>query len=143
MSLLLNQREESMEKDRGSCKVCGNTFNTVTRNVNSLYCSDRCRNKSYRDKHKDAPHGIMARYKSSAKERGFEFSLTVQDFKDSMSADCGDKLIKAAFDRVDSSIGYVPDNIVPCCWECNAMKRARTSDDFLSRCKRITERHNQ
>jgi hypothetical protein len=33
-------------------------------------------------------------------------------------------------DRVDSTRGYEPDNVVPCCFVCNNAKRTMTASDF-------------
>jgi len=35
-------------------------------------------------------------------------------------------------DRVDSSRGYVDDNVVPCCRDCNRGKMERSVDDFIA-----------
>jgi hypothetical protein len=40
-------------------------------------------------------------------------------------------------DRIDSSKTHTPDNVVPCCWDCNDMKKDRTRDEFISHIKRI------
>lgn len=40
-------------------------------------------------------------------------------------------------DRIDSSKTHTPDNIVPCCWDCNDMKKDRTQEEFLLHIKRI------
>lgn len=34
-------------------------------------------------------------------------------------------------DRLDSSMGYTPDNCVPCCWECNNMKGASLTEEEM------------
>lgn len=40
-------------------------------------------------------------------------------------------------DRIDSSKGHSPDNIVPCCWDCNEMKGDRTYEEFIAHITRI------
>lgn len=35
-------------------------------------------------------------------------------------------------DRLDTSQGYAPGNVVPCCGDCNWAKRARTRPEFLA-----------
>jgi hypothetical protein len=44
-------------------------------------------------------------------------------------------------DRVDSNKGHTPDNIVPCCTDCNKAKLTMTKEDFLSLIKLIHDRH--
>ena len=48
----------------------------------------------------------------------------------------------SGIDRVDNSRGYEEDNVVPCCKNCNAAKRDRTADEFLSWANRIVN-HNK
>jgi hypothetical protein len=43
----------------------------------------------------------------------------------------------SGIDRVDNSKGYTPVNSVPCCWECNRMKRDYTCPDFIERASKI------
>jgi len=40
-------------------------------------------------------------------------------------------------DRIDNSKGHDLDNIVPACWRCNEMKKARHRDDFLNHIETI------
>jgi len=44
-------------------------------------------------------------------------------------------------DRVDSNLGYVPENCVPCCKFCNYAKHNRSKEDFLTWLRRAYE-HN-
>ncbi len=47
----------------------------------------------------------------------------------------------AILDGIDSSKGYVKDNIVPCCSTCNHMKWNLSAKDFIARAKKIAERN--
>lgn len=40
-------------------------------------------------------------------------------------------------DRVDNTKGYIIDNVVPCCWECNTMKMSLSIDEFVDRITRV------
>lgn len=42
-------------------------------------------------------------------------------------------------DRVDSSKGHTPDNVVPCCWDCNRMKGTLSLSDFISHIEMIAQ----
>lgn len=46
-------------------------------------------------------------------------------------------------DRVDPSVGYVPENCVSCCMECNWSKSDKTLAQFVEMCYRVTERFNR
>jgi hypothetical protein len=43
-------------------------------------------------------------------------------------------------DRVDNTLGYIKDNIVPCCFICNHAKSDIELDNFITWVKKITER---
>lgn len=42
-------------------------------------------------------------------------------------------------DRIDSSIGYIESNVVPCCKYCNTAKNTMSINDFLNWVKRVYE----
>lgn len=69
------------------------------------------------------------RVKSRCKARGIEFTLSKEQWKELIVKPCyycGKDLssIKkgSALDRMDNNIGYLPDNVVPCCESCNYIK---------------------
>lgn len=82
-----------------------------------------------------------SKYKQSAKTRGYEFSLTVDEFKLLLADKChycgtGGKV---GVDRIDNSIGYVFKNCVPCCWECNKFKGGINKEKFESMVHKIAK----
>lgn len=44
-------------------------------------------------------------------------------------------------DRIDSNLGYVIGNCVPCCTMCNRMKLAHSQEDFFLQIKRVYDKH--
>ena len=40
-------------------------------------------------------------------------------------------------DRIDPDIGYEVNNIVPCCWRCNATKHRMGYDEFVDWVRRV------
>jgi hypothetical protein len=86
-------------------------------------------------------------YKTSAKHRELEFSLTKEEFKILTKGDCyycgghpdgirkrkdsNGGYIYNGIDRVNNNLGYVSGNVVSCCKWCNIAKSTRGSDDFL------------
>lgn len=79
-------------------------------------------------------------YKQKAKKRNIVFSLDEKTFSALISRPCyycgeidkksnyktGEKFNLNGLDRVDTSIGYIKGNVVPCCWKCNAAKKNTT-----------------
>jgi hypothetical protein len=43
----------------------------------------------------------------------------------------------SGIDRVDNSLGYQPDNVVPCCPTCNRAKDTMSVNDFLNWARRV------
>jgi len=93
-------------------------------------------------------------YKRNAKMRGFEWSLTVAQFRQLTSGPCFYCGIEPAqmkysesedtgtyiyngIDRLDNTNGYILDNCVPCCGICNYAKANRHVSEFLAWAERI------
>jgi len=47
--------------------------------------------------------------------------------------------LRNGVDRVDNDRGYEPDNVVACCWPCNAAKSTHPAETFLAHCARLVE----
>lgn len=80
-------------------------------------------------------------YKCSAIKRGLMFKITFPEFLDIINQPCyycgGEGY---GIDRLDSSIGYLKDNITSCCSMCNYMKSTYTKNEFIERCIKISDR---
>lgn len=88
-------------------------------------------------------HGRFITYRSSARKRELVFTLTEEEVKNIVSQPCfycnTFKNVTSGIDRVDSSIGYILENCVPCCFMCNRMKSNYSAEDFVEHCKQIAE----
>lgn len=97
---------------------------------------------------------LYAKYKSSAKKRGREFSLTKEEFhrltclnchycgsppsnhyrdwQKEADAEWAEKgaILYNGIDRVNNDRGYVCDNVVPCCFVCNRAKHTMSEEEF-------------
>jgi len=89
---------------------------------------------------------LYANYKSQAKKHSKEFKLSKEDFKTLVNSDCyycgeipflvrGNKTMSMTkplngIDRLDSSKGYVKDNVVSCCIICNRAKNTLSVEKF-------------
>ena len=91
------------------------------------------------------PKKIYKSYKKSAKTRKFEFKLTLEEltslilencyycgssFKNAQALTCGRIFRYNGIDRIDNTKGYLPDNVLTCCHNCNTMKNDMTIEDF-------------
>ena len=101
---------------------------------------------------------IYSNYRCKARRRGLEFNITEEEF-DKIAQNncfyCGISPSNHAYnrqpykggykynglDRIDNNLGYMIDNIVPCCKDCNLAKRELSQSEFFEMVKRIYERH--
>lgn len=102
---------------------------------------------------------LYHQYIKDAKRRNIEFDLGIETFTSLTKSNCkycgiepsnqfykknkglisGMGYMYNGLDRVDSSKGYVTENVVPCCWKCNQAKSNYSKDDFLDWVKRVYE----
>lgn len=144
-----------------NCKCdCGN--NTIVSGANlrgktvfSCGClaKELLAKRSKKKKGESALSNKYYSYKVKAKERGFTFNLTKEQFKEIVDKNCyycneipsnisksrtnnGDYIYNG-IDRVDNSIGYLYKNCVPCCGMCNTMKRHYSLEEFKNKIIKI------
>lgn len=78
-------------------------------------------------------------YRTNAKGRGIVWGLSRDRFRVLIAAPCRYCGLGGAggVDRANNSRGYVPDNSVPCCAQCNYAKRDQSVDEFLRWIERV------
>lgn len=99
---------------------------------------------------------LFRHYKRSAKKRGYNFELTIEQFAEITKKDCyycgtkpnqiakhyscfGDYIYNG-IDRIDNNKGYTIENVVSCCKQCNFAKRDLTTKEFKDWIKNIYEK---
>ncbi len=89
---------------------------------------------------------VLTSYRYGAKRRKIVYGLTGEETWDLVHQDChycgaipgrvitcaGGSYSVGGIDRVDSSRGYFPDNVVPCCTVCNIAKLDFSEEEFLA-----------
>jgi len=146
---------------------CGNTFFAITGNLNYRHvksCGCYIKEKNIESSKAAArklqlPQGEAAfrscygAYKHGAKVRNIDFEIDIETFKNLTQQPCsycgqlpsnvykankytGDYIYNG-IDRVDSSKGYVKENLCTCCKTCNFAKRTMEKDEFLQWIKRV------
>ena len=80
-------------------------------------------------------------YKKRAIKKGIEFDIPEEYYKNVMNDRCYYCKIdsETGLDRVYNETGYIMQNIVSCCSECNYMKFDMKLDDFIEHCSKISE----
>jgi len=125
-----------------------------------LFCSQKChgehrsRHAIYQTKNyspnRNPSNVLFTNYKTVAKKRGFDFSLTKEQFLKLIKQNCFycgsppqrrkhyDSYYNAnGVDRMDNERGYDVENVVPCCLVCNRMKLHLPITIFLEHIKKI------
>jgi len=95
--------------------------------------------QKYREQILSRPSFKLYGYKKSAKERGYEFNLSTEDFNKLLLENCHycGKEKSNGVDRKENSLGYFAENVVPCCKTCNFMKRDLSYREFKEHIKKI------
>lgn len=136
-----------------SCECGGNTTTTGVKlrsgHTKTCGCSRNSPNPNARFL------AIYQTYKIRANKKKIDFSLNENSFKELITNNCHycneppNNLSKLklktylepfyynGIDRVDSSKGYVLNNCVPCCEQCNRMKLDWTQEEFLKQIEAI------
>ena len=88
---------------------------------------------------KYSPATALYQYKTRACHKDFEFEMTDEEFFHLIELECfycgtenGNGI-----DRVDNAIGYIRDNVVPCCKTCNYIKGNYSKNFFLAHVMKI------
>ena len=92
---------------------------------------------------REHPRRCYYEYKSGAKRRKLSFNLTFKEFTTFWQQPCyycGENIKTIGLDRVDNSLGYSLNNVVPCCTKCNRMKMKEDRTSFIERCSKIALR---
>ena len=141
------------------CIKCHNVFpieNFYMAKETKIY-SARCKKCDLKDhkrrfnsSYKTRATTLFNAAKSRSKQRNIPFSITKKDIilqyelqkgicyysGRNLSPVAGDENVMS-IDRIDPILGYIPTNIVICCWRVNKMKNDFPSSDFLTLCRDV------
>ena len=137
LSYCRKSRENKKMKDfEGFNKHNSNTHKVWTHN-----------NPEKISKHKDTikkkPEYKFGVYACSAASRNLDFKLNFEYCEFAFNSECFYCNFKSnegylnGIDRIDSAIGYIEDNCVPCCEMCNMMKWVLSVNFFFGICRNI------
>jgi hypothetical protein len=138
-----------------SCKSCRNKYNKqLSLNPTEKFILGRI---EQRKKHK--LNSVFLTSRGNAKKRGLEHNITKQDIEELFKHQKGlcyytnkpmykdirglsDNNDGISIDRIDSSKGYIKDNIVLCRWIINRMKNDIDFKTFKEEVKNINDKFN-
>jgi hypothetical protein len=102
---------------------------------------------------------LYAQYRHKAKERGYEWALSLDQFRFLVTSKCyytgrepqqlftpkgkdpSPSILWNGIDRVDNAKGYTVENCVPAWGVVNKMKLTLTKDEFLAICREVSNQH--
>lgn len=127
------------------CSGCGRTTTTTWQAIRLKGCFTCSMMRTRKDEEHVNATTRMHSWKKGAAVRGLEWGLTFEHVKEIVRSPChycgivrGNSTRKRNYthtyngpDRVDNSLGYTIDNVVPCCGICNRAKQAMSYDDFV------------
>jgi 5-methylcytosine-specific restriction endonuclease McrA len=141
---------------RESCLLDGNTWSCGCLRGQRIHSDTNPSLSLLRDTWEAATVWRLYQYKHSAKNRGLDFSIPDSVFIDLVQKSChycgappsniakvstrkhrNGEVIYSGLDRIDNTKGYTPENVVPCCINCNRAKRTMTRDAFLTWVSRV------
>jgi len=92
-------------------------------------------------------HVALSQYSARANKKNIPFHIHSGQFRDLIKQDCyicGKSAIagvhQTGIDRFDNTLGYITENVRPCCRECNYMKNDYSYDAFIAKLKQVYER---
>lgn len=119
-----------------ACKDCQTNFRKLN------YEPDPVVRNNKRRKYRKSLQSKFNTLKYSSKFRNIEFDLSFEEYKALVKFDCAycDKPLPTqgyGIDRVDSSLGYISGNLLPCCKKCNTIKGNSELPDLLAHIKQM------
>ena len=97
-----------------------------------------------------AKHAVYSQYKSAAKRRGYAFNLSRFEFVEFLEKDCfycgaspsmthDNGYQYNGIDRMNNTIGYIPENCASCCRDCNIAKHTMSVKEFTTWACRVAK----
>ena len=121
----------TLDKLQSQCKACCSVKTKVYRSTHKIAHNNYIRT---------APRAKFNAYKAGAKQRKLPFSLSFTEFLafwQNPCYYCKDAIAVIGIDRINNTLGYSLNNIVPCCRICNRMKLKMTQKAFITHCEKI------
>ncbi|AGE54739.1 hypothetical protein PBCVKS1B_638L [Paramecium bursaria Chlorella virus KS1B] len=137
-----------------NCRSCCGVCNNMKRCLDALTFVERCSQVSLHNGH----HGVMCDFWCDIKGSSYsvykrrnnhkDFQLTEEEYTTLRRGDCtycGRTCTDThtnGIDRVNNEYGYVLDNCVSACFDCNNAKKSLNVDDFIKKCVSIASKQH-
>lgn len=116
-------------------EICKRGHSRISSNVNSSGNCIICKNTITNPSYDRTVSGRFNRLKTNSILRKIEINISLNEYEKIVSNPCfycGGSLpsVGSGIDRIDSSIGYIIENIRPCCTICNQAKNKMSELEF-------------
>lgn len=131
--------QEKYQKEGGkTCKRCGEfkDLNNFSKLPNPPYFRSECKRC-----HNYKPARSFSLYKEKAQREGIIFNINLDDLDAFWNKDCfycSTKVKKIRIELLKKSKGYVNNNIVSCCRECQKFRGDLDHNEFIDLCRKIS-----
>lgn len=149
---------ERVIKNNHACYICKCDCDNITKPIpgyrlksgstkKCFKCSTKTNVKMRKEYGESARNSLIRRYKENAKNHNREFLLTQEEMIIFFQSNCyycgrkpyseikGNKAFGSytynGIDRKNNDVGYIKENCVSCCKECNYKKHTQNIDDFF------------
>jgi hypothetical protein len=148
----IDRMDNNKGYERNNCVSCCKYCNFVKKSLDAFTFIERCIHIASCHGQGDTfyegawqPHkrSTFTQYKDRAEKKGLKFDLDKITFENLVGGECfyckrvNTPLHKNGVDRVDNTKGYIVDNCVACCSDCNTMKCDVNIDQFITTCKLV------
>jgi hypothetical protein len=135
------------------CKMCnymkGSTSDEtfIKRVEHILTYQKKINGRYYPECFADHFNSSFEEYRMRAIKKGFEFTITSDDFYNIINKNCylcgkqNTRNHNNGVDRIDNTKGYILDNITACCGECNYIKKNFVLEELMNKFILIFEKH--
>jgi hypothetical protein len=149
------KREDKKRQDPNLCLDCGNNLTDTTRAIGKhdkklrrcVPCYEKLlkvesqrplRERNYKAEAFTNKHVIWNHYVKGAKKRGIDFKLKKDNFNSLILKKCFycDHIKEGevnGIDRIDNNKGYIEENVVSCCTDCNLAKGTQHPQEFIDK----------
>jgi hypothetical protein len=150
----IDRMDSSQNYEIKNCVSCCKICNFIKTCLDPLTFIKRCRHISlihnghgelYPESWRDTKSISYNTYFTRAIKKDLEFLLTLQDYEQFISQKCyycekkNTQIHTNGIDRKNNTIGYILENCISCCGECNYMKSNLSDIEFIKQCQNISE----
>ena len=139
--------QENKEKRQQQIKEYGKTHKEDSvRRTQKYTAKNKEKVYSYGRGYNKTIAGNYRIYKSNARKKNNEFTLSLEEFTEIVvfpCTYCGESENRIGIDRIDNEKGYTKENSTSCCKVCNYMKRKMSVKEFLQHIDKIYKYNNK